>query len=413
MRLFDDKGKKYNNQLKYNLTMHPSEELRGSKGSDLSGKKIILGVTGSIAAVECVKLVRELIREGAEVHCVISDWGSKIIHPNSLEFASGNEVITELTGKVEHVSHCGNVPDKADIFLIAPATANTISKMAKGIDDTPVTTFATTCVGSDIPIMVVPAMHQTMYHHPIVMDNLEELQEKLNVTVVGPKIEEGAAKVAERDQIVDSVIRELNDDLEGEKITVITGRTIEPIDSMRVVTNRATGKSGLELAKRAYRKGADVELWYGDVKGDIPHWIPNRSFETLDDLFEMSSGLKGTVIVPAALSDFSPEKVKEKKISSSESLTLQLEPTKKFIDRIKEDVEFLIAYKAEDTRDGAVERAEQMIEDGRADIVIANSLDDVEIEENRVYITGENEWVEGSKRKIAERIMERLKEELR
>ncbi|MEF8832784.1 MAG: flavoprotein, partial [Candidatus Thermoplasmatota archaeon] len=206
--------------------MHPSEELRGSKGSDLSGKKIVLGVTGSIAAVECVKLVRELVREGAEVHCVISDWGSKIIHPNSLEFATGNEVITELTGQVEHVSHCGNVPGKADLFLVAPATANTISKIAKGIDDTPVTTFATTCVGSDIPIMIVPAMHQTMYDHPIVMDNLEELKEKLDVTVVGPKIEEGAAKVAEKDQIVDSVIRELNEGLKDEKVTVITGRTV-------------------------------------------------------------------------------------------------------------------------------------------------------------------------------------------
>ncbi|MFP4001973.1 MAG: bifunctional phosphopantothenoylcysteine decarboxylase/phosphopantothenate--cysteine ligase CoaBC, partial [Thermoplasmata archaeon] len=254
------KGKEYNERSEYKLTMHPSEELRGSKGSDLSDKKIILGVTGSIAAVESVKLVRELIREGAEVHCVVSDWGSKIIHPNSLEFASGNETITELSGQVEHVSHCGNVPDKADLFLVAPATANTISKMAKGIDDTPVTTFATTCVGSDIPIMVVPAMHQTMYNHPIVMDNLKELQDKLDVTVVGPKIEEGAAKVAERDQIVDAVIRELHDELEGEHITVITGRTVEPMDSMRVLTNRASGKSGVELAKKAYRRGAQVEI---------------------------------------------------------------------------------------------------------------------------------------------------------
>jgi len=407
------KGKEYNNQLKYNLTMHPSEELRGSKGSDLSGKKIILGVTGSIAAVECVKLVRELIREGAEVHCVVSDWGSRIIHPNSLEFASGNKVITELTGQVEHVSHCGNVPDKADLFLIAPATANTISKVAKGIDDTPVTTFATTCVGSDIPIMMVPAMHQTMYDHPIVMENLEELQEKLNVTVVGPEIEEGAAKVAEKEQIVDSVIRELNNDLEGKKITVITGRTIEPIDSMRVLTNKASGKSGLELAKRAYRRGADVELWYGDVKGEIPDWIPNRSFETLDDLLEMSSDVEGIVVVPAALSDFSPEKVKDEKIPSSDPFKLQLEPTPKFIDKIRKNVVFLVAYKAEDTRGKAVEKAEQMIKEGRADIVVANSLKDVELDENRVYITGENEWIEGSKRKIAERVMDLLKEEVR
>jgi len=393
--------------------MHPSEELRGSKGSDLSGKKIILGVTGSIAAVECVKLVRELIREGAEVHCVMSDWGSKIIHPNSLEFASGNETITELTGQVEHVSHCGNVPDKADLFLVAPATANTISKMAKGIDDTPVTTFATTCVGSDIPIMVVPAMHQTMYNHPIVMDNLEELQEKLDVTVVGPKIEEGAAKVAEKDQIVDSVIRELHDDLKGERITVITGRTLEPIDSMRLITNRASGKSGIEIARKAYRRGADIELWHGELKSEIPDWIPNRSFESLGDLMAMSSDLEGTVIVPAALSDFKPKDVKDEKISSSGSLKLELEPTPKFIDEIKDKVEFLIAYKAEDSRDEAVEKAEEMIEEGRADMVIANSLEDVSLEENRVYITGEDQWIEGSKREIAEEILDRLERELR
>ncbi len=393
--------------------MHPSEELKGSKGSDLSGKKIILGVTGSIAAVECVKLIRELIREGSEVYCVMSDWGSKIIHPNSLEFATGNETITELTGQVEHVSHCGNVPDKADLFLVCPATANTISKIAKGIDDTPVTTFATTCVGSDIPIMVVPAMHQTMYNHNIIMDNLAEIQEKLDVTVIGPKIEEGAAKVAEKEQIVDSVIRELHDDLEGERITVITGRTIESIDSMRVITNRATGKSGLEIAKKAYRRGADVELWHGGMMSEIPHWIPTRRFESLDDLIAMSSDVEGTAIVPAALSDFRPKDRSEEKISSSEPFNLELEPTPKFIDEIKDEVELLIAYKAEDTRDKAVEKAEAMIEAERADIVVANSLEDVTLEENRVYITGEDKWIKGDKRKIAEEILDRLERELR
>ncbi len=392
--------------------MHPSEELKGSKGTDLSGKKIILGVTGSIAAVECVKLVRELVREGAEVHCVMSEWGEKIVHPNSLEFASGNEVITELTGQVEHVSHCGNVPDKADLFLIAPATANTISKIAKGIDDTPVTTFATTCVGSNIPIMVVPAMHQTMYDHPIVMDNLEYIKRKLNVTVVGPRIEEGAAKVAEKDQIMDEVIRGLKNDLEGEKITVVTGSSVEPIDSMRVITNRASGKSGIELAKRAYRRGADVRLWYGSVDYEIPHWIPDRSFETIEDLIEMSDDLEGTVIVPAALSDFSVEEVREKKISSSEPLSLELEPTPKFIDEIRDDVNLLVAYKAEDTRERAKEKADKMVEEGRADIVMGNSLKDVRSDWNSVYISSRNEWVEGTKREIAEKILDAVKRKI-
>ncbi len=394
--------------------MHPSEELRGSKGSDLDGKKIVLGVTGSIAAVETIKLVRELVREGADVICVMSEWGRKIVHPNALEFASGNEVISELTGKVEHVSHCGNVPDKADLFLVCPATANTISKMAKGIDDTPVTTFATTCVGSEIPIMVVPAMHQTMYDHKIIMDNLRELQEKLNVTVIGPRIEEGAAKVAYNQQVIDSVIRELRADLKGEDILVITGKTLEPIDSMRVITNRATGKSGIELAKKAYRRGANVELWYGSVEDKVPSWIPNRKFETMSDLFDLVDkvGDKDVVLVPAALSDFAPIEKSDEKISSSESYTLELDPIPKFIDKINEDVELLVAYKAEDSRDEAKKAAHKMVKDDRADMVVANSLEDVGREENRVYITGEDEWFSGTKREIAEIILDSLMREL-
>ncbi len=390
--------------------MHPAEDLRGSKGEDLDGKKIILGVTGSIAAVECVKLVRELVREGAEVHCVMSDWATQIVHPYSLEFASGNEVITELTGQVEHVSHCGKVPDKADLFLIAPATANTVSKIAQGIDDTPVTTFATTCVGSHIPMVVVPAMHQSMYEHPVVMDNLKKLQSELDIKVVDPKIEEGAAKVAGNDEIVDTAIRTLNDDLKEEKITVITGKTREPIDDMRVITNRATGKSGIELAKRAYRRGADVELWYGNVEEDIPGWIPNRTFDSLNDLFDMVEDLEGTVIVPAALSDFKVEK-QEGKISSSEPPTLELESMPKFIDMVREneDVSFLVAYKAEETRDRAVKSAERMLKEDRADMVVANSIQDVRENENSVYILGEGKWFDGTKREIADHVLNELR----
>lgn len=389
--------------------MHPSEHLKGSKGDDLKGKKIVMGITGSIAAVECVKLIRELVREGAEVHCVMSEWAEKIVHPYSIEFSSGHEAITELTGQVEHVSFCGKVPDKADLFLLSPATANTISKIANGIDDTPVTTFATTSIGSGIPLMVVPAMHQSMYEHPIVMDNLRILQEELEAKIIGPKIEEGAAKVADKDEIVDNVIRELNGDLKGEDITVITGSSIEPIDTMRVITNRATGKTGIELARRAYRRGANVQLWYGNVQTDIPRWIPNRKFETLDDLIGYSKDLTETVIVPAALSDFGADSVSDSKLSSDGSLSLELKPLPKFIDEVREDVEFLVAFKAEDTREKAVEKAEQMVKNGRAEMVIANSLEDVRSDTNRVFIVDGKEWIEGSKRDIAEKILDEIK----
>ncbi|MFW6040991.1 MAG: bifunctional phosphopantothenoylcysteine decarboxylase/phosphopantothenate--cysteine ligase CoaBC [Thermoplasmatota archaeon] len=388
--------------------MHPSEHLRGSKGEDLKGKKIVLGVTGSIAAVECVKLIRELVREGAEVHCVMTEWATKIVHPYSLEFASGNRPVTELTGQVEHVSLCGKVPAKADLFLIAPATANTVSKIAQGIDDTPVTTFATTCIGSNIPIILVPAMHESMYDHPIVMDNLKKIQDRLDITVVGPRIEEGAAKVAERDQIVDAVIRELDQRLEGKRITVITGRTEEPIDTMRVLTNKATGKSGIEIAKRAYRRGADVELWHGNVRDKIPHWIPNRKFEKVTDLLSMAGDVSEIVIVPAALSDFSVDIISDKKLSSSKEIELSLKPLPKFIDRVRDKAKFLVAYKAEDTREKAIEEGKKILDENRADMVVANSLKDIDYDTNRVYILPEKKCIEASKRRIAEKVLDYL-----
>ncbi|MGM0510694.1 MAG: bifunctional phosphopantothenoylcysteine decarboxylase/phosphopantothenate--cysteine ligase CoaBC [Thermoplasmatota archaeon] len=387
--------------------MHPSEHIKGNKGTDLEGKKIILGVTGSIAAVECVKLVRDLVREGAEVHCVMSEWAQKIIHPYSLEFASGNDVITEITGQVEHVSLCGKVPDKADLYLISPATANTVSKIAQGIDDTAVTTFATTSLGSKIPMVIVPAMHESMYDHPIVMENIEKLKD-IGITFIGPNIEEGTAKIAGKDEIVDGVIRRLKDDLDGKKVTVITGCTQEPIDSMRVITNRATGRSGIEIAKRAYRRGAEVELWHGGVTTDIPSWIPNREFNSIDDLMEMADDISGTVIVPAAIGDFRPKEKAKEKIPSSEPIELELEPTPKFIDNIREKADYIVAYKATDGREKAVEKAKKMIDEGRADMVVANSLKDVKPEENRVYITSEEDWFLGTKREIADIILDNL-----
>src|SRR4030042_4174163 len=148
--------------------MHPAEELRGKKNNKLLHKHIVLGITGSIAAVECVKLARELIRHGADVYPIMTHDATKIIHPYALEFATGNKPIVEITGKTEHVSFCGQIQQPADMLLISPCTANTISKIAHGIDDTVVTTFATTAIGSGLPVLIVPAMHLSMYNHKII-----------------------------------------------------------------------------------------------------------------------------------------------------------------------------------------------------------------------------------------------------
>ena len=224
--------------------MHPSEAIRCAKSKRLEGKRIVLGITGSIAAVECVELARELIRHGAEVHAVLSPEAEKIITPCSMVFATGHEVITELNGWVQHVDLFGNAQDKADLLLIAPCTANTVSKISCGIDDTPVTTMATTALGSKTPVMIALAMHAAMYDNPIVQTNISALK-YIGLDFIGPRMEEGKAKVATKEEIVEAVLRRLGrNDYAGKKVLVIGGSSEEPIDDMRIITNRGTGGNG-------------------------------------------------------------------------------------------------------------------------------------------------------------------------
>ena len=189
--------------------MHPAKEIRGIKSNKLANKKIVLGVTGSIASVESIKLARELIRNGAFVYPVMSKASTKIIHPDSLEFATSEKPITQLTGETEHVKFCGLTKDKVDLLLISPCTANTISKIAHGIDDTTVTTFATTSLGSNVPIIIVPAMHLSMYNNKAVQDNINTCK-KIGITFIQPVIKKNKAKMPGIEDITQHTIRKLS-----------------------------------------------------------------------------------------------------------------------------------------------------------------------------------------------------------
>ena len=186
--------------------MHPSQDIKGIKSHLLQDKTIILAVTGSIAAVETIRLARELIRHKATVIPVMTPAATKIIHPDALWFATGKRPIVDLTGETEHVSYCGDVPEHVDLLLISPCTANTISKIAHGIDDTSVTTFATTAIGAKHPVIIVPAMHKSMYDHRIVQDNIKRLKD-LGIGIVDPYLEQKKAKLASIEEITAQVIR--------------------------------------------------------------------------------------------------------------------------------------------------------------------------------------------------------------
>ncbi len=270
------------------MSKHPSKDIIGTEGDELRGKRVILCITGSVAAVRCSEIARALMRHGAEVFAVMSDMAQKIIHPYLMEWATGNPVLTELTGKVEHVALVGRHLKKADLVLAAPATANTISKIACGIDDTPVTSVVSTAFGSEIPIVIVPAMHESMYRHPIVVENIAKLR-ALGVEFVGPKIEEGKAKIAEVTKILEAVINRLRikRDFADMMVLITAGPTLEHIDPVRVITNRSSGKMGVALAKEALNRGADVTLIYGPGTAVPPTEAKVVLVETTEEMYDI------------------------------------------------------------------------------------------------------------------------------
>jgi phosphopantothenoylcysteine decarboxylase/phosphopantothenate--cysteine ligase len=392
--------------------------IRTSKSLD--GKIIVLGITGSIAAVRCVELARELRRQGADVHAVMTEAARRIIHPEAMRYATGNPVITEITGDVEHVNFCG-IEGRASLLLIAPCTANTIGKIAHGIDDTSVTTFVTTAFGSGIPIVIVPAMHGSMYNHPIVIENMGKLA-GLGVEFVNPATEEGTAKIAGNEEIVLRVERAVGKKtLSGKRIIITGGATAEAIDPIRILTNRASGKTGVELALEAFRRGADVTLvhrgcmgiqgiceFYGESAGDMTDTV----IEELGKGYDM-------LISAAAISDFTVSQSKDK-IKSAKEMTLLLKPAPKLIRvaRRKYPGLKIIGFKAETgvTEDELIRRARESIDSSDLSMVVANDVSSggMGTEENNVYlIDGSVKPVSGTKRHIAIEIMDKVEDILK
>ena len=389
--------------------MHPAKRIHGAKSERLKGKTIVLAVTGSIAAVETVKLARELIRHGAEVVPVLSKDAMEILHPNALQFATGVSPITKFDGTVPYIELVGT-HGRADLLLIAPATSNTIAKIAMGIDDTTVATFAQNALGAGIPIMIAPAMHETMYANPIVAAHIRTLQ-KHGVEFVAPKLEEEKAKLADLEEIVERVIRRLGTrELAGKRVVVVAGATAEPIDDIRIVTNRSTGETGMELAKAAFEKGADVELWLGRHQSPAPHYIPAKTFETTADLAAMAKSMKADVcIVPAAISDFAPRKEKGKIPSRKGYITLDLKPTPKVLPALRRGSKVLVGFKAEArVKDAELKsRAIALLKEAGLDIIVANDVTRVGKDKTAIVILdrkGRAEAFAGSKALAAERI---------
>ena len=383
----------------------------------LEGVNVALGVTGSIAAVKTVELAHELRRHGATVRAVMSPSATGIIHPWAVEFATEHDVITEITGRVEHVELCGR-EGWADVFLIAPATANTVGKIAGAVDDTPVTTTATTALGAGVPVVIAPAMHEPMYDHPGVLDAIGRVEE-WGVDFVDPRLEEGKAKIATEAAIITALARATTPlDLAGTHVVVTSGATSEAVDPIRVLTNRASGSTGRAVARSCHVRGADVTLVHD---GPEVHYAETVAVESAA---EMLAAVEGAVpdadalISAAAISDYTVEAA-DTKLRSGDPRTLDLEPTPKLLDSIRQAHPELtmVGFKAETSgEDGPMLDHAAALRD-RVDcaFVVANDASVMgEADTRALFVDADSETsadcetVVGTKQLLGDRVARRL-----
>lgn len=360
---------------------HPSLDIVYSHGVELSGKKIVLCVTGSVAAYKSIELARLLMRHGANVTCVASNAVTKLIQPDYFKWATGNKVITKLTGNLEHIKLADY--NQSDLIIVYPATANTLGKLANGIDDTPVSTVLTVGFGTKIPILMCLAMHESMYENSAIKKNIDFLKNKIQF--INPEIIEGKAKAPEPEKILEIILKKLGSSLilKNKKILMTAGPTIEFIDPIRVITNTSTGKTGILLASELISSGAKVTMIYGPGNESPPKGAKILNVTTSKEMFEMTKiELKkkfDIVIMAAAVSDYIPETISKSKIKSTrKSLIIRLKKTPKIIDLVKKAQKdtLLIGFKAETdiSENALVKSAQKKMKESDADMIIANDI---------------------------------------
>lgn len=403
--------------------MHPTLTLQGEKGAELSGRKIVLGITGSVASVRCPKLARELIRRGARVRAVMTPNAVKLITPELMHWATGEEVVTELTGRVEHLE----LAEWADLVLVAPATANTLSKIAHAIDDTSVTSVVSVALGLGKLVGVVPAMHGSMYSHKLFQQNLGKLKE-IGVRVLEPKLEEGKAKMPEVEEVLSFVTGLLKPkDMEELRVVVTAGPTWEPIDPIKFITNRSSGKMGVALARAALNRGARVVLIYGPGVEPPPPGVEVQRVTTTSEMYqafraELAKGCD-LVISAAAAQDFRVESPFTQKLRHHEPVTLRLVPAPRMLDEARELVPqaYLIGFKAEHgvSDEQLVQIAIQKLQENKLDMVVANDVAKegagfgTEFNEVWVVTRSKRERMRGPKLELADAILDLALAELK
>lgn len=399
--------------------MHPTKKLKYAKSKLLDGKTIVVAVSSSIAAIETPKLMRELLRHGADVRCIATEESRKIIGEASLEFGCGAPIDYDITGKIEHVE----LYEECDAMLIFPATANIVSKISLGIADNIINTTATMFFEKK-PIFIVPAMHQNMID--TIDNHLINLSGKKDVHIISPKMEEEKAKVPSIETVVGEVIDKLNkkenkdNNNNNKKVLILSGGTAEFIDKVRIISNLSSGKTGYLLSQCFIKDGFDVSVIY--AMGKKPPYYVN-SYNTLSATEMLNKALDigkdaDIIISCAAISDYTPLEEQKGKISSDkEELTIKLKKNPKVIKELKKAFpnKIIVGFKAEYgiPEQELIEKSIKKLKDANLDYIVANDLskhyfgDDY----NEVILIDKNNNIKKYKGKKSD-IMENIKNEI-
>ena len=350
----------------------------------LTGKTVLLGVAGSIAAYKSAYLASALKKLHADVHVLMTKNAENFISPITFETLTGNKCLIDTFDRnfefsVEHVS----LAKLADVVMIAPASANVIGKIANGIADDMLTTTVMACKCKKI---IAPAMNTNMYENPIVQDNLRKL-EQYGYEVISPADgylacgDTGAGKMPEPELLLEYILQEAacEKDMKGLKVLVTAGPTQEPVDPVRYITNHSSGKMGYAIARAASRRGAEVTLVTGPSAEKTPEFVRVVPVKTARDMFEAVTGCaeeQDVIIKAAAVADYRPSHVSDSKMKKKDGeLTLELERTDDilaFLGEHKRQGQFLCGF-AMETED-LLENARKKLEKKHLDMIVANSL---------------------------------------
>lgn len=352
----------------------------------LTGKTVVIGVTGSIAAYKMANVASMLVKMNADVHVIMTKNAVNFINPITFETLTKNKCITDTFDRnfEFHVGHV-SLAKKADVFLVAPASANIIGKMANGIADD---MLSTTVLAAKCPVIVSPAMNTAMFTNPIVTDNINKL-EKYGFTIVSPATgylacgTEGIGKLPDESILVEYILKSaaMKKDLAGKKILVTAGPTREPIDPVRYITNHSTGKMGYSIARMAMLRGADVTLVTGPVSIKPPMFCNIVNVNTAEEMYKAVtdiSDIYDIIIKSAAVADYRPSYIADEKIKKSDNDNencIYLKRTKDILSELgkrKKDGQIICGFSME--TENILKNSREKLIKKNADIIAANSL---------------------------------------